>query len=330
MREQRMLALLAVLVAATLGTSLRLTAQNQPPARGAQGPGPAPPAQAPVPPQPADATQQPPAHGEEPSEEEGRERRPPPFPAQQRPPAAPAVLERGKTMYASMCAACHGADARGGQLGGVNLLRSPLVLGDRDGELVVPVVKGGRPGTAMVAIPMADDDVKAVVAYIHSLQAAGSNQGAPPLGPSVELNILVGDPKAGEAFFGANCASCHSTSGDLAGIAGRVADPKLLQNLWVSGGRAAGRGPGRRRRNEKQLATVKVTLPNETVQGRLVRVDDFLVTVGLDDGTTRTIRRTGDTPAVEVTDPLRRHNELLAVYTNKNVHDVTAYLATLK
>jgi cytochrome c oxidase cbb3-type subunit 3 len=73
-----------------------------------------------------------------------------------------------------------------------------------------------------------------------------------------------------------------------------------------------------------------VTLPNEVLQGRLVRIDDFLVTIGFEDGTTRTVRRTGSTPAVEITDPLARHNELLSAYTNKTVHDVTAYLATLK
>ena len=230
----------------------------------------------------------------------------------------------------SLCSACHGADARGGQLGGVNLLRSPTVLGDRDGELVLPIVKNGRPGTAMAAMPMPDDDIKAIVAFLHSLQAAGSNQGEPPPGPPIELNILVGDANAGAAYFAATCASCHSPSDDLAGIASRVPDAKLLQNLWVSGGRARGRGPGRRRRNVEQAATVTVTLPNEVLQGRLVRIDDFLVTLALDDGTTRTVRRSGGTPAVEITDPLARHNALLAAYTNKTMHDVTAYLATLK
>jgi len=233
-------------------------------------------------------------------------------------------------MYSSLCSSCHGADARGGQLGGVNLLRSPSVLGDRDGEVVLPIVKNGRPGTAMAAIPMTDDDIKAVVAFLHSLQAAGSRQGAPPPGPPVELNILVGDAKAGAAFFASTCASCHSASGDLAGIASRIPEAKSLQNLWVSGGRATGRGPGRRPRNVEQAPAVKVTLPTEVVQGRLVRLDDFLVTVALEDGTTRSIRRNGDTPPVEVTDPLARHNELLAALTNKNMHDVTAYLATLK
>jgi cytochrome c oxidase cbb3-type subunit 3 len=142
----------------------------------------------------------------------------------------------------------------------------------------------------------------------------------------------VGDAAAGAKFFQATCTACHSATGDLAGIASRAEDAKTLQNLWVSGGRALGGGPGRRaERSPKQIPTVKVTMPGgEVVQGQLVRVDDFLVTVGFDDGTTRTIRRDGDSPAVAITDPMQRHNELLAVYTNKNMHDVTAYLATLK
>lgn len=314
--------LLGVMAGATL--PIWASKQNAP----AQTP---PSSSATAPSQPSDATQQPPAHGSEPPAPRGRAR-PPAFPAHQRPPAPPEVLARGKAMYASMCSACHGADARGGQLGGVNLLRSPLVLGDRDGEAVLPVVKNGRPGTAMPPIPMSDDDVKAVAAYIHNLQAQGSNQGGPPPGPEIELDILVGDARAGARYFDATCASCHSATGDLAGIASRVADAKVLQNLWVSGGRAMGRGPGRRAApSPDTLPTVKVTMSTgEIVAGRLVRVDDFLVTVRLADGTTRTITRNGDAPAVEITDPLARHNDLLAVYTNKDMHDVTAFLATLK
>jgi cytochrome c oxidase cbb3-type subunit III len=257
----------------------------------------------------------------------------PAFPAHQRPPAPPDVLARGRTMYASFCSPCHGADARGGQLGGVNLLRSALMLDDQNGELVLPVVRNGRPGTAMVPIPaISDADVRAVAAYVHSLQALGGRQGTPPPGPEIELNILVGDPKAGAAYFDTTCASCHSTTGDLAGIASRVPDAKTLQNLWVSGGRARGREGGRRaERPVRARPTVRVTMGNgETVEGSLVRVDDFLVTVGLRDGTSRTIQRNGDSPRVEISDPLARHDELLAVYTNKNVQDVTAFLATLQ
>lgn len=322
---------MSVCLGLIVGISLSASARNQDAATqapsaptAAQQPG-----EPPKPGEPQKPTEPPtppPAHGQ------NREEGPPPFPAHQRPPAPPDVIERGKTNYASLCSACHGADARGGQLGGVNLLRSALVLGDRDGELVLPIIKNGRPGTAMAPVPMSDENAKAVVAYIHSLQAEGSQQGGPPPGPPIVLNIVVGDPKAGSAYFASNCASCHSPTGDLAGIASRVEDAKALQNLWVSGGRTSGMG-GRRRRSAGQtgpVTTVKVTLPNEVVEGALVRIDDFLVTVRFEDGTTRSIRRNGDTPKVEITNPLARHDELLAGYSNKNVQDVTAFLATLK
>jgi cytochrome c oxidase cbb3-type subunit III len=320
---------LALLAGIALAARPHAAGRQQPPATTGAATPQTPATQAPVPPPPGDLTQQPPQHGAQPAESP-EERPPAPFPAHQRPPAPPAVLERGKTMYMSMCSTCHGADARGGQLGGVNLLRSPLMLGDRDGELMLPIVKNGRPGTAMAAIPMPDADIKAVAAYVHSLQAQGDIQGGPPPGPPVPLVILVGDAKAGATYFNATCSSCHSATGDLAGIGGRVSDAKVLQNLWVSGGRVQGHGPGRRQRTAENAPTVKVVLPDGVVQGHLLRLDDFLVTVLLDDGTTRSIRRRGDTPGVEVTDPLARHTELLAKYSDKDIHDVTAYLATLK
>ena len=48
------------------------------------------------------------------------------------------------------------------------------------------------------------------------------------------------------------------------------------------------------------------------------------------DGTLRTIRREGEHPTVQLRDPLEPHRALLAVYTDQNMHDVTAYLVTLK
>jgi cytochrome c oxidase cbb3-type subunit 3 len=322
MRGRRALAL-AVLLGTTYAASLQVKAQNDTPSSpnsSSQSGDASAPAQTPS--QPAEASQAQPAHGLD-ANEHGFIT---PFPAQQRPKAPPEVLARGKVMFTTMCGACHGADARGGQLGGVNLLRSKLVLGDRDGELVMPVVKQGRPGTAMAPVPLPDADIKAIVSFIHSLQAEGSNQGGPPPGPPVELNILVGNATAGEQYFGRMCATCHSPSGDLAGIASRLPDAKTLQNAWVSGGRATGGGEGR----PEPVVTVKVTLPNEVIEGPVVRLDDFLVTVALPDGTTRTIRRNGTSPHVEVHDPLERHDELLGLMTDDNMHDVTAYLATLK
>ena len=76
---------------------------------------------------------------------------------------------------------------------------------------------------------------------------------------------------------------------------------------------------------------VTITEPSgEKVEGTLARIDDFFVTVGLDDGGTRTFRREGDVPKVEVGDPMQAHRDLLGVYTDKDIHDVTAYLVTLK
>jgi cytochrome c oxidase cbb3-type subunit III len=283
---------------------------------------------------PATPPQQPGAHGEPaPPPRPADVQEPPRFPAHQRPPASAEVLERGKAQYAGLCSACHGADARGGQLGGPNLLRSQLVLDDKDGELIIPVVQNGRPGPPpMPPLPVPVEETKAIAAWLHSLQAQGTNQGGPPPGPETELNILVGDAQAGEAFFAKQCASCHSTTGDLQAIATRVPSPMALQNLWVSGGVASGRGPGRRSPNSgPKPVTATITLASgEKVSGRLLRLDDFLATIGLEDGTTRTIRRAGNVPRIEVQDPLTKHRELLGVLTNANMHDVTAFLSTLK
>ena len=285
-----------------------------------------PPPAAPV--QPPEGHGGPPPPGQTPPAQGPRE--PPRFPAHQRPAADPAVVERGRGLYAGACGACHGADARGGQLGGPNLLRSQLVLNDQNGELILPVVQNGRPGTIMAPMPMSAEDVTAIAAYLHTLQAQGDPQGGPPPGPPVELDILVGDARAGERFFAANCSSCHSPTGDLQGLAGRVTEPKALQNLWVSGGRTTGRGPGGRPAGGTAVTAI-VSLPGGArLEGRLVRMDDFLVTVAQADGTTRTVRRNGDQPGIEIRDPLEKHRELLPVLTDTNMHDVTAYPATLK
>ena len=129
--------------------------------------------------------------------------------------------------------------------------------------------------------------------------------------------------------FAAKCGGCHSAAGDLHGIATRISDPKALQNAWVAGGGRGGRGAAA----VPNARTVMVTVTEssgEKTEGRLVRIDDFLVTVGFDDGTQRTFRRDGDTPKVDVRDPMKGHRDLLAVYTDKDIHDVTAYLVTLE
>jgi cytochrome c oxidase cbb3-type subunit 3 len=249
------------------------------------------------------------------------------FPAQQRPPGDPALIARGKTLYSISCQGCHGADLRGGDLGGPNLLRSQVVLSDQEGELILPIVQGSRQATGMPAITMTAEDVKATATYIHSVVATARNQGAPPDIGIAPTTVLVGDATAGQQYFAAKCSSCHSITGDLQGIGTRYPDAKLLQNRWVAGG-AGGRGAAN---SDRPTVTVKVTKPSgEVMEGRLVRIDDFLVTLANADGTVSTIRRDGGQPKVEITDPIQAHRDLLAVYTDKNMHDVTAYLVTVK
>ena len=254
------------------------------------------------------------------------------FPAQQRQPGDAAVIERGKTLFSIHCSGCHGPDLRGDE--GPNLLRSQLVLNDQRGELIRPVIFGERRDAGMPAIDMPEGDVTAIAEFIHSVTAAGGRQGRPPVGPPVVLNIVVGSSAAGQTYFNAKCSGCHSTAGDLEGIASRVPDPKILQNLWVSGGalgaRGGGGGRGAAPNPKVPPVTVTVTLPDgEKIDGVLARIDEFNVTL-IRNAIERTFPRDGDVPKVEVHDPLEAHRKLLPLYTDKDIHDVTAYLVTLK
>src|SRR3954468_3785780 len=90
-------------------------------------------------------------------------------PGQQRPPGDPAQIARGKTLYGISCTGCHGADLRGGDIGGPNLLRSQIALSDQEGELIGPIIQGSRQSTGMPAIPMSPADTKAVSTYVRSV-----------------------------------------------------------------------------------------------------------------------------------------------------------------
>ena len=259
---------------------------------------------------------------------QGRGRGQATFPAQQRPPGDPEVIKRGNGLYGVYCRACHGTDLRGGDQGGPNLLRSQLVLNDQDGELILPVVQQGRQNPGMPVMPplnIPPDDVKAIATYIHSVTASARGQGAPPEGPPVELNIVVGDAKAGQTYFAATCTACH-TAADMQGIATRVSNPMALQNYWVGGGGGRGRGGA----PPTPVTAIVVDASGQKTEGRLIRLDDFSVVVALADGTSRSFRRDGDVPKIEVRDPRDAHRKLLPNYADKDIHDVTAYLVTLK
>ena len=239
----------------------------------------------------------------------------------QRTPEDLAAVERGKASYSTNCAFCHGADTRGGD-GGPSLLRSSLVLDDQNGELIGPVIRSGRPDRGMPSFALTPEQIADLAAFMHSFRVAGYDASR-----ERPVSILVGDAGAGEKVFGARCASCHSATGDLKGMATRMPDPRTLQQSWLmpgSGGRGA---PPPTRPRPPQ---VTVTLPSgQKVEGQLERVDDFAVALRMSDGTRRSYRIVQGVQ-VNVADPLQPHKDLLRSYTDPDIHDITAYLMGLK
>ena len=172
-------------------------------------------------------------------------------------------------------------------MGGVNLLRSQLVLNDQNGELIFPVVtRRARTTPACRRCRRSrcrKTDVKAIAAYIHSVMAKAAGQGGPPPGPPVVLNIVVGDAAAGQRYFAANCASCHSPTGDLQGLAARyrrtdAAAEHLGRRRRGGGAAAAARAAAAPARTPKPVTVDGDDSPaGERVEGRLDRIDDFIV-----------------------------------------------------
>ena len=226
-----------------------------------------------------------------------------------------ATIDRGKALYGVNCNFCHGSDARGGE-GGPNLLRSDLVLNDKNGESIAQVVQNGR--GEMPKLSLTNEQVSDIAAFIHSFRVGGYDVSrmTPP-------SILVGDAAAGEKTFQAKCASCHSATGDLKGIASRISNLKQLQNnfLMPGGGRGAGGQP----------TTVTVAMKDGTkLEGRLLRIDDFIVVLTDADGVQHTVRRDGDVPKVDIHDPIKPHRDMLPTYSDTEIHNITSYLVTLK
>ena len=239
------------------------------------------------------------------------------------------VLARGKGLYDTNCASCHAPDMRGSEKG-TRLLRSLTSLNDQHGELIGKAVAEHNP-----KIVLNQGDTLAVAEYIHSVLATTGGQGSPPgRNPAgLKLEILVGDAKAGERYFDKACARCHSAVGDLKGIASKYPDPRNLQNAWVSGAAAANPFGGGRGGGGAGNPAVVTMADGSKIEGKLVRKDDFLVILTLPDGTRRSIARHDGVPKVEVKDPNEAHKKMVLELDdpeNKNLHDVTAYLATLK
>jgi cytochrome c2 len=224
------------------------------------------------------------------------------------------MVERGKAAYARDCASCHGADARGAAA--PDLIRSLAVLHDRGQGL-----EGANYAEILKTVPHHFDyhqkDLRELSQFLID-SVNGTLRSGPSNRPT---NMLAGDAKAGEGFFKKNCASCHSATGDMAGI-GKRFDPVSLQQRFVFPNRVVG--------GMKKKTQVTVTVGSaKPVTGTLVRIDDFNVTMRLASGDQKTFAR-GNGVRVRVDDPLDGHYKLLDLYTNDDIHNMTTFLETLK
>ena len=242
----------------------------------------------------------------------------------------PAAVERGGKVFAQNCAGCHGPAAKGGP-GAPDLVRSLLVLDDEKGILIAPVVRDGRPDKGMPKLGLTEPQISDVVAWLHLQTYAAGHRGTYTF-----QNIVTGNPQKGAAYFNGagKCSTCHSATGDLAGI-GRKYDPLSLQSRWLQPRKSRGRRGGKASAAETSGAaapTVTVTpASGQSFSGTLDHIDDFTVSLHDSNGEFHSFARDGAAPPrVEVHDPLKAHTDLLRKYTDADIHNVTAYLVTLK
>jgi cytochrome c oxidase cbb3-type subunit 3 len=250
-------------------------------------------------------------------------------PASQRPPQTKTPqdyprdqVDAGRALFGAQCGFCHGRDAAGGA-GGTDLTRSTLVAEDVRGDRLGPMIRAGRPAQGMPAFALSDGDLAAIVAFVHDQKklADTANGGR----RSVDVaDLQTGSAAAGKRYFDAACTKCHAATGDLAGIASRHQGLTLLQRMLYPGGAGRGGAPSAR-----APQTVTVTLPSgQIITGRLAYRDEFTIALTDAAGWHRSW------PAAQVRftvdDLLQAHVDQLAKYTDEDMHDVLAYLQTLR
>ena len=242
----------------------------------------------------------------------------------------PAAVARGGKVFATYCAGCHGVAAKGGP-GAPDLVRSLLVLDDEKGILIAPVIREGRPDKGMPKLNLSEAQISDIVAWLHVRTYAAGHRGTYTF-----RDVVTGNAQHGQIYFNGagKCNTCHSPTGDLAGIASKY-DPFSLQQRWLqprSGRRGSG-GPAGSGSPSTSLGapTVTVTFPDgKSTSGTLNSIDDFTVSLHNASGKFHSFARNSDEPKIEVHDPLRVHTQMLRQYTDADIHNVTAYLVTLK
>ncbi|MBZ5608110.1 MAG: c-type cytochrome [Acidobacteriia bacterium] len=223
-----------------------------------------------------------------------------------RQPIDPAAAARGKKTYLQYCINCHGSLAQGTEQG-PDLVRSVVVLRDKLGSAL---------GPALQKLPNHKTDLTQaqIVDLSHFLRdrveytAMNRHASRPP-------NVLTGNAAAGKEYFSAKCNECHSPTGDLAGIAGKFQPDELQQRLLFP--------------RRKPIAVTVRALGAPPVSGTLERIDDFTVSLRDAGGEFHSWKRVAGVE-VEIKDPLSRHHELLDEFTDADIHNLVAYLETLK
>jgi cytochrome c oxidase cbb3-type subunit 3 len=223
-------------------------------------------------------------------------------------------LQAGQRAFAAQCGFCHGRDAMGGETG-PNLTRSAMVGDDASGDRIRALLREGRVDKGMPAFRLTDADVAAIIAYVRDQRTKADAPGARRTVDPDDLR--TGNAERGRAYFNGagRCAACHAPTGDLAGVAKRLEGLELLQRMLYP--------------SKSHAATVTVTLrTGETVSGKLAYRDEF--TIALTDANGRYRSWSAGDVTFTVNNPLDAHVEQLARYTDDDMHDVLAYLQTLR
>lgn len=230
------------------------------------------------------------------------------------PPPDRAAAALGEPLYQRNCAFCHGPEGRGATA--PSLITSDVVLDDTQGEQLAPFLQKGRPEKGMPAFAtVPNDKLRNIAEFLHVQVDDVANRGAYHV-----LNILVGNADRGHAYVSAQCASCHSAA-NFAHIASRFRSTEQLQRGWI--------WPARSRDPSLAItATVRVA-DGSTVSGRVTQVSDFRITLVDGKGVAHAIDRTSGVQ-VDMHDPLAAHQAMIMTLTNGAMHDVTAYLETLR
>ncbi len=225
-----------------------------------------------------------------------------------------AAIASGGAQFIQQCAFCHGRDAEGGE-DGPDLTRSKLVAEDVNGDKLAPVIRNGRPEKGMPAFALPENDIAALVAFVHDQKRRAESQKGGRRGVDA-ADLQTGNVEAGKQYFNGagGCARCHSPTGDLAGLAKRLEGLKLEEQMLYP---------------KDAKAKVTVTLPSgETLSGELAYQDEF--TIGMRDSSKRYHSWPASRVKFKVDAPVEAHVELLAKYTDADIHNLMAYLQTLK